>query len=67
MERRRCAQWGEWAPDLKVRVAWIEVVESEMMHGEGWKVRAVCSVLKMAKSSAVCWLLCANFGRIQEV
>jgi hypothetical protein len=32
--RRILARLGEWAPDLKVRRAWMEEVESVMMQGD---------------------------------
>lgn len=35
MERRIFARNGECAPDLKVRAAWRDDVESVMIHGDG--------------------------------
>ena len=44
--RRSFARCGAWAPDLKVSMAWMEVVESEIMQGLGWKERASLRVCR---------------------
>ena len=64
--RRILARVGACAPDLKLRMAWREDVESDTIQELGWIERASLRVCSREKSSAVCWLSEAYLGRMVE-